>query len=639
MSRVVVYDLETLRGAFTYTGIDVKTKEIFQFAICNKRNDLTKFISHLLGKEMQGMIGYNNNGFDYPILHYILHNYSKWLGDNISNDKIVELIYEKAQEIIINANTNPLANYIKPQDIHIKQLDLYKMWHFDNHAKATSLKALEISMNYPNVVDMPIDHKQAVLSDTELEEVLSYNLNDVLATLEFYYKSKDKIELRKILSKQYDLPCLSWNNGKIGEQLLLKLYCEKTGKDPYKVKKLRTERPNINLGSCIPDDVKFNTDLFEHLLDYFKGNIITSTKDSISYSIYNKDIRYDYGTGGIHGCVKPGLYEEDSRYMIIDADVGSLYPNIALKLGIFPKHLGPELYEVYKKEIVDVRMAEKAKPKDKQNKAIIDGFKEAANIPYGKSSDKYSFLYDPLYTMKTTIAGQLYISMLIERLSDIPDSQILQANTDGITIRLPRIYKKSYEVMCENWQIATGLVLEFAEYKKMWIADINNYGALTVFGKVKNKGRFEVDKKLGDEPAYHKDNSFRIIPLAIERYFSRNIPIEDTIYACENIYDFCGRQKFKGQDYGSTKQIIADNLIEIKQQKHVRYYISHKGGTFWKNYKKGSVEAINKGYTVTIFNSFISKKMHEYNIDYSFYIKECIKEIDNINKKQMKLDV
>jgi len=71
--------------------------------------------------------------------------------------------------------------------------------------------------------------------------------------------------------------------------------------------------------------------------------------------------------------------------------------------------------------------------------------------------------------------------------------------------------------------------------------------------KIKSKGFFEINKVVGSEPAYHKDNSFRVIPLALQEYFVNNIPVEKTIYNHTNIYDFCGRQKFKGQDYGIIK--------------------------------------------------------------------------------------
>jgi len=147
-----------------------------------------------------------------------------------------------------------------------------------------------------------------------------------------------------------------------------------------------------------------------------------------------------------------------------------------------------------------------------------------------------------------------------------------------------------------------------------------------------------VDKVVGSEPAYHKDNSFRIVPLALQEYFVNNIPVEHTIKNHTNIYDFCGRQKFKGQDYGIVKYIEGNNIIPEKQQKNVRYYISNKGASFIKNYAKGTQEIINKGFQVTIFNKFIDKNFEEYNLNYDFYIKECNKEINNIIDKQLTLD-
>ena len=72
-------------------------------------------------------------------------------------------------------------------------------------------------MNFPNVMESPIDHNKEDITIEEVEDILEYNLNDVLATYEFYKKSADKIALRKKLMNKYNIPCISWNNGKIGE--------------------------------------------------------------------------------------------------------------------------------------------------------------------------------------------------------------------------------------------------------------------------------------------------------------------------------------------------------------------------------------------------------------------------------------
>ena len=171
----------------------------------------------------------------------------------------------------------------------------------------------------------------------------------------------------------------------------------------------------------------------------------------------------------------------------------------------------------------------------------------------------------------------------------------------------------------------------------MIIADVNNYIAVTTTGKIKHKGKFEVDKVVGSEPAYHKDNSFRIIPLALQEYFVNGIPVEKTIINHRDIYDFCGRQKFTKDSYGQIHYLKDNKQISEKQQKNVRYYISNKGATFYKYYNKGTNEVINKGYSVTIFNLFEQKPWDEYDINYSFYIKEANKIINDIEIKQLEL--
>lgn len=155
-------------------------------------------------------------------------------------------------------------------------------------------------------------------------------------------------------------------------------------------------------------------------------------------------------------------------------------------------------------------------------------------------------------------------------------------------------------------------------------------------GKIKYKGRFEIDKD------YHKDNSFKIISLALSDYFFKDIPIERTIKEHTNIYDFCGRQKFKHNSHGETHKLMYDengqafDKVQI-QQKNTRYYISNPGWNFVKIYAKGTTEQINKGYEVTIFNKYEKKDMKDYNINYQFYINECMKEIRLIKGDQLEL--
>jgi len=478
-----VYDIETLKSCFTYSAINVDTLEKVKFVL-HKDNKFFSYqfdclIEHL--KECKGQIGFNNLNFDYPIIHWILKNHWGTYNYNSEQDRIdfIHLIYQEAQRIIEEQN-KPEFNSIVAipyKEVLIPQLDLFKIWHYNNKARSTGLKALEISMNYPNVMEMPIDHTRDDITLDEIPGILEYNMNDVLATFEFYKKSLAKINLRKSLNQEYNIPCMNWSDSKIGEQLILKLYCDKTERDVWEVKKKRTYRKSINFKECILDYIKFESKEFNELLDYFKKQTITETKGAIAKSVVYEGFKYDYGTGGIHGCIESGVYESNDDYIIIDADVGSLYPNLAIQNNFFIEHLGHDFVEVYK-SIIDLRM----KAKKAGNMVLSDGFKLAANSVYGKSNDINSFLYDPKFTMQITLNGQLLLTMLAETLVNAfgTKMQVLQINTDGITVKIPREFVSAYYALCRLWEYQTKLNLEYVEYSKMVIRDVyKNIGVLT----------------------------------------------------------------------------------------------------------------------------------------------------------------
>ncbi len=622
----IVYDLETIAGVFTYTGLDIETKEVYQFVLHPKRFELEELINHL--DKVTHMIGYNNLAFDYPILHYILKSYKNWLREikGFVETTIITLIYQKAQSLIEQQNNSSFGGFgIRESEVLIPQMDLFKMWHFNNPARSQSLKGLEIAMNYHNVLDMSISHTETNISLENIKDILHYNLNDVLATFAFYELSTEKIELRKNLQRQYGIRCINYPDSKIGESLILKLYCEKTGLSIWDVRKMRTKRNSIALNDCIPNYIRFKTPEFNKLLNTLKSKIITETKGAIKESVIFNGFKYDFGTGGVHGCIKSGVYESDNELVIIDFDVSGMYPSIAIVNDLYPEHLGPVFCEVYKKEIVEPRMI----AKKNGNMSISNALKLAGNATYGKSNDEYSFLYDPLYTMRTTLIGQLVLSMLCEKINLEIEVTMIQINTDGATMIIKRSDLDKYYSICKQWEKLTKLDLEYIEYSKMIIRDVNNYTSISIDNKIKRKGDFELEKEL------HKDNSFKVITLALSEYFINNIPVEDTIRNHKNIYDFCGRQKFKSDSYGVTYELIAGDIYPIKQQKNVRYYISKKGHKFIKHYNSGKQAIINEGIPVIIFNQFIEKE--NYDIDYDYYIRKVNEQIRTIVTNQLEL--
>ncbi len=140
--KLWVYDIETLASCFTYTAINIDTLEIVQFVIHKARNDLTKLIEHLL--DCKGQIGFNNLNFDYPVIHdMLLHTkYQNCLTESwydLSTNDIINRIYKQAQWIIDSQNSEPkVYTSIRDKDTKIPQLDLFKIWHFDNKARKHS---------------------------------------------------------------------------------------------------------------------------------------------------------------------------------------------------------------------------------------------------------------------------------------------------------------------------------------------------------------------------------------------------------------------------------------------------------------------------------------------------------------------
>ena len=76
--NVEVYDIETLYNCFTYTGYNTKEDKWYQFVIHDSVNNLVDLVDHIKN-DLIMMVGYNNEGFDYPVIHWIINNYVKIL--------------------------------------------------------------------------------------------------------------------------------------------------------------------------------------------------------------------------------------------------------------------------------------------------------------------------------------------------------------------------------------------------------------------------------------------------------------------------------------------------------------------------------------------------------------------------------
>lgn len=101
------------------------------------------------------------------------------------------------------------------------EIDLFLMNHFNNKSKLTSLKALQCSIFWPVVQDMPYHHTTQVTEDM-IPEILDYNMNDVLSTKAFFELCKEQLTFRKELGKINKKFMLNMPDISIGEEIFLK---------------------------------------------------------------------------------------------------------------------------------------------------------------------------------------------------------------------------------------------------------------------------------------------------------------------------------------------------------------------------------------------------------------------------------
>lgn len=589
---IYIYDIEVYPNFFCVTFLF--EHELYTFEISSRKNDIKKLQNFI--KNVKGLVGFNNLDYDEKILAYVLDP------DLMYVSNINEAIYKFNEDVIERKALNLKTN--------IRQLDLYKLWHFNNKARATSLKKLQIAMRSEDVRDLPYP-PGTYLDESVFDDVIEYNIHDCLETEKFYNhpETKEKLKLRKDLSKKYKVLLSNHSDSSIGETVMLKEYCRITNKNEKKVSSLKGEYKDYKLSDIIDYRIKFESKELNNLLNNLKKEKI-STFEEIKF-IFD-DLKLTVAKGGLHSDNDP-FYLTNEKYILKDLDAGSYYPHLLLLLEAYPKHLGREFLIVLK-ELVDRRLIAKSKD-DFESKLEAASLKITVNSIYGKLKDEYSFLYDPYSLYKVTINGQLLLLMLAEKLKKL--GKIIYANTDGLTYKILPEIEEEFEKITNDFFQSYNIPVEYESFKLMALRDCNNFIFQTISGKIKKKGKlFVTDRE------FHKDHSMVIVSKAIENYFIHKIPVEKTISECNNIYDFCMMTKFNKSADGYLLHLN----YEEKINKNFRYIISKSGPVLLKKYHDGRKEYIWKGYNVEPFNYY-----HEFNnINYNFYIHQANKIINTI---------
>lgn len=422
-----------------------------------------------------------------------------------------------------------------------------------------SLKTLNGRLHGKRMQDLPYAHDQ-VLTHAEMDAIIAYNGNDLDATEIVYEALKEPIAMREVFSASLRMDVRSKSDSQLGEAIVKRRVEQMTGK--------RMFREDVSLGGTfrykIPPFVRFHRPELQAIVERLRTHdFIVQANGKVALPKWLEEAEitigsstYALGIGGLHSTESNRAVHSDDNHVLIDADVASQYPAIILKLGLYPKALGPEFLDAYaaiKRERLEAKKA-KDKVKDK-------GLKIALNGCYGKLGSPYSILYAPHLMVAVTLTGQLTLLMLIER-AERAGISVVSGNTDGVLFLCPREranpigpdsrlqlwpddedipFGLTLKEITDQWEQETGFDLEFAEYRSIYNASVNSYFAVKADGKGKVKGPFHNPwhtDYFDLREQMMKNPQMTVCADAVRAFIQHGTPLEETIRACRDIRSF-----------------------------------------------------------------------------------------------------
>lgn len=322
--RIWFFDLETL-DYFTATFVDRDSDEIRTFVISTTK-DQRKELFEFLETEVEGLIGYNSIFFDAQIIEY-MYRYPNCTAENIRS---------YAYAITQDNNRRP---DVAENNLRHKHLDLFRALSLSVKAKRTSLKWTEYQIDFDNIEDMPSQGEGANWE----EMVLSYNLNDVLATKALYFKNIHEIELRKTLTKREGINLMNSTEPDMAKKLFAKYLSKAMGISEWDLRSMGTDRNVVKVSDIIFPYIEFKTEKLQQVLEAFK-KLELGKKDKFDLEITWQGIPVTYGLGGIHASPNNKIIESTDTHIIKSCDATSYYPHLMFKNDLCPEHLPKEIF-------------------------------------------------------------------------------------------------------------------------------------------------------------------------------------------------------------------------------------------------------------------------------------------------------
>lgn len=326
------------------------------------------------------------------------------------------------------------------------------------------------------------------------------------------------------------------------------------------------------------------------------------------------------GFGGIHGAIPNLIWEGNGSRIIRNYDVGSYYPHLITINGYTSRSIpSPKVYE----NVLEKRMEAKASG----DKAKANALKLVCNTTYGCLLNQYNPLYDPLMARSVCISGQLYLLELAEHMHrEIEGLRIIQLNTDGIMVEFDESDYDKVREITQEWQDRTGFELEEDSIVKIAQKDVNGYIEVQSNGTAKAKGGYLV-RGIAPAGAFNVNNNASIVATALKEYFVNGTPVEDTINACDDIFQFQIIAK-AGAKYKEAYHLVDEVQMPIQKVNRVYATADPRYGKLYKvkaeNDSTAKIEMLPDHCIIDNNNELTIK-----DIDKSFYIEMAKKRLND----------
>jgi hypothetical protein len=499
-----------------------------------------------------------------------------------------------ASDDIIENNLKPRFFYEKygvPQPV-LNHIDLIEV-----APGMVSLKLYGARLHTQRLQDLPY-HPDTRLTDKQKAKVYEYCGNDLAQTWELVSELTPQIDLRRAMSEEYGTDLRSKSDAQIAEAVLSAEFHRLTGRWPK-----RSQNTPKSFYYQPPSNIRFATPEFKAALETIcAAEMIIKPTGHVQMPKAIEKLRltlgssvYRIGIGGLHSSESEVAHFSDDKGVLLDRDVASYYPTMMLNMEMYPDSMGEHFRDIYRKIYV-----ERLDSKRSGDRVKAESYKLTLNSTFGKTANKWSILYQPEFMIRTTLSGQLYLLMLIELL-ELRGIPVLSANTDGIVVKCPHDTRELFNKAVALWETVSRLETEEAEYAALYSRDVNNYIAVKPDGKVKRKGVF-------GEAGLRKNPQNEICNDALVAYLTKKVPVEETIYECEDLRKFLSVRTVNG---GAEKE-------GFKLGKVVRWYYSTavEGGIHYKT--NGNLVPRSEGARpINLLVDYIPE-----DLDHEWYIRE-----------------